>query len=218
MKIDVNGVTLNYEVVGSGHPMLLVHGNTMDHKCFYPGVELLKQHYTCYLVDSRGHGESSKVEEYHYDDMADDYIAFCKKLGLKDIYYYGLSDGGILGVLISAKSDVISKMVISGTNTRYDTATKSAQLLIKALSFLTRDKRMKMMLTEPNITKEQLQSVKAKTMVCAGSRDMIQERDTHFIAENIPNAVLNIMEGETHTSTVVKSDKFAKNCIAFFEE
>lgn len=218
MKIDVNGVTLNYEVVGSGHPMLLVHGNTMDHKCFYPGVELLKQHYTCYLVDSRGHGESSKVEEYHYDDMADDYIAFCEKLGLKDIYYYGLSDGGILGVLISAKSDVISKMVISGTNTRYDMATKSTQLLIKVLTFLTHDKRMKMMLTEPNITKEQLQSVKAKTMVCAGSRDMIQERDTRFIAENIPNAVLNIMEGETHTSTVVKSDKFAKNCIAFFEE
>lgn len=218
MKIDVNGITLNYEVVGSGHPMLLVHGNTMDHKCFYPGVELLKEHYTCYLVDSRGHGESSKVEEYHYDDMADDYIAFCEKLGLKDIYYYGLSDGGILGVLISAKSDVISKMVISGTNTRYDMATKSTQLLIKVLTFLTRDKRMKMMLTEPNITREQLQSVKARTMVCAGSKDVIQERDTRFIAENIPNAVLNIMEGETHTSTVVKSDKFARNCIAFFEE
>lgn len=218
MKIEVNGVTLHYEVVGSGHPMLLVHGNTMNHKCFYPGVELLKQHYTCYLVDSRGHGESSKVDEYHYDDMADDYIAFCEKLGLKDVYYYGLSDGGILGLLIAAKSGVISKMVISGTNTRFDMATKSAQLLIKVLCFLTRDKRMKMMLTEPNITKEQLQSIKAKTMVCAGSKDLIQERDTRFIAENIPNAVLNIMEGETHTSTVVKSDKFAKNCIAFFEE
>lgn len=218
MKIEVNGVTLNYEVVGSGHPMLLVHGNTMNHKCFYPGVELLKQHYSCYMVDSRGHGESSKVDEYHYDDMADDYIAFCEKLGLKDVYYYGLSDGGILGVLISAKSDVISKMVISGTNTRVDTATKSAQRLMKVLYFLTRDKRMKMTLHEPNITREQLLSVKAKTMVCAGSRDMIQESDTRYIAATIPNATLNIMEGETHTSTVVKSDKFAKNCIAFFEK
>lgn len=217
MNIDVNGVTLHYEVAGSGHPMLLVHGNTMDHKCFYPGVELLKQHYTCYMVDSRGHGASSKVAEYHYDDMADDYIAFCEKLGLKDVYYYGLSDGGILGVLISAKSNVISKMVISGTNTNYATATKSAQLLLKVLYFLTRDKRMKMTLVEPNITREQLQSVKAKTMVCAGSKDMIQESDTRYIAENIPGAVLNIMEGETHTSTVVKSDKFAKNCIRFFE-
>lgn len=218
MTIDVNGVTLYYEVVGSGHPLLLVHGNTMDHTCFYPGVELLKQHYTCYLVDSRGHGASSKVPEYHYADMADDYIAFCEKLGLHDVYYYGLSDGGILGVLIAAKSNVISKMVISGTNTRYDTATKSAQLLLKVLYFLTRDKRMKMTLAEPDITADQLQSVQAKTMVCAGSKDLIQESDTRFIAETIPNAVLNIMQGETHTSTVVKSDTFAKNCIAFFEE
>lgn len=218
MKIDVNGVTLNYEVVGEGKPMLLVHGNTMDHTCFKEGVELLKKHYKCYLVDSRGHGESSKVNEYHYDDMCNDYIEFCNKLGLKDIYYYGLSDGGILGVLISSRSNIISKMVISGTNTHVDAINPSGKLLVKVIQFLTRDKRLLMCLKEPNITKAELNKVSTKTMVCAGSKDMVKESDTRFIADNIPGAVLNIMEGETHTSTVVKSDKFAKICIKFFEE
>lgn len=217
MKIDVNGVTLNYEVVGSGKPLLLIHGNTMDHTCFLQGVELLKKHYTCYLVDSRGHGASTKVNEYHYDDMCEDYIQFCEKLGLKDIYYYGLSDGGILGVLISSRSDIISKMVISGTNTNVKAINKSGWLLVNVMQFITRDQRLLMCLREPNITKETLVKVKAKTMVCAGSKDMVLESDTRFIAKHIPNAVLNIMEGETHTSTVVKSNKFAKNCIRFFE-
>ncbi|MDO4197586.1 MAG: alpha/beta hydrolase [Erysipelotrichaceae bacterium] len=218
MKIDVNGVTLNYEVVGNGKPLLLVHGNTMDHKCFEKGVEVLKDYYTCYMVDSRGHGESTGVDEYHYDDFVDDYIEFCNKLGLKDIYYYGLSDGGIIGVLMSSKSDIISKMVISGTNTKPDMVKKWLINIIKAMVFFTKDMRMKMMLNEPHISKETLNNVKAKTMVCAGSKDLVLEEDTRFIAENIPGAVLNIMEGEDHTSTVVKSDKFAKNCIKFFEE
>lgn len=218
MKIDVNGVTLNYEVVGKGRPMLLVHGNTMDHTCFKEGVELLKEHYTCYLVDSRGHGESSKVGEYHYDDMCNDYIEFCNKLDLKDIYYYGLSDGGIIGLLIASRSNIISKMVISGTNTYVNGITLNGRATVVASYLLKRDKRLLMCLREPNISKEELNKISAKTMVCAGSKDAIKESDTKFIANNIPDALLNIMEGETHVSTVINSDKFARNCINFFED
>lgn len=218
MQIEVNGVTLNYEVEGSGRPLLLVHGNTQDHTIFRKGVELLKEHYTCYMVDSRGHGKSSKVAEYHYDDMADDYIAFCEKLGLRDIYYYGLSDGGILGVLIAARSDIISKMVISGANSTPDGAKASVFRMIKFMNFFLRDARMAMMFREPNITKEELGKITAKTLVCAGSKDVIREEDTRFLAANIPGAALNILDGEGHASYVVKSDKFAKICLEFFEK
>ena len=100
MKISVNGVELNYEVIGSGDPLIMVHGNSEDHTIFTEAAEVLKDYYTCYLVDTRSHGKSSKVKRLHYRDMAQDYIEFIKALNLQNVTYFGFSDGGILGLLI----------------------------------------------------------------------------------------------------------------------
>ncbi|MFQ7171651.1 MAG: alpha/beta fold hydrolase [Thomasclavelia ramosa] len=40
----------------------------------------MKNHYTCYCVDSRGHGLSSSVAVYSYQSMAEDIIEFIKSL------------------------------------------------------------------------------------------------------------------------------------------
>ena len=66
MFIHVNGVRLFYEKQGTGKPLILLHGNEEDHRIFDEAIELLKKHYTVYAVDSRGHGQSDKVLEYHY--------------------------------------------------------------------------------------------------------------------------------------------------------
>ena len=42
MKIAVNGVELNYEVIGSGEPLIMVHGNSEDHTIFNEAAALLK--------------------------------------------------------------------------------------------------------------------------------------------------------------------------------
>ncbi len=47
MKITVNQVELFYEVVGSGDPLVMVHGNGEDHTIFDEAVELLSPHFTC---------------------------------------------------------------------------------------------------------------------------------------------------------------------------
>ena len=56
MKILVNGIELFYEISGQGRPLILVHGNGEDHHIFDALVAKLKNHYTCYCIDSRGHG------------------------------------------------------------------------------------------------------------------------------------------------------------------
>ncbi len=43
----------------------------------------------------------------------------------------------------------------------------------------------------------------------AGSRDIIRERNTRFIAETIPGAELLILPGEDHGSYINHSDKIA---------
>ena len=40
-KVTVNGVTLHYEVVGEGKPVVLVHGNGEDHHLFDMEIEQL---------------------------------------------------------------------------------------------------------------------------------------------------------------------------------
>ena len=63
MFIQVHGIRLYYEKIGTGKPLILVHGNEEHHRIFDNAAEILKKHYTLYLVDSRGHGQSDKVDE-----------------------------------------------------------------------------------------------------------------------------------------------------------
>ena len=85
MIAEVNGVRLFYEQYGSGSPLILVHGNGEDHTIFDEAVEMLSCRYTCYAVDSRGHGRSVYRGAFHYRDMAADYLAFMEALDLSDV-------------------------------------------------------------------------------------------------------------------------------------
>ena len=74
MIVSVNGIDLYYEKTGEGRPLVLLHGNGEDHTIFNEAIAFLKNHYACYCVDSRGHGQSTPVDTYHYTDMAEDMV------------------------------------------------------------------------------------------------------------------------------------------------
>ena len=211
MNITVNNVNLYYEVAGSGAPLVMVHGNGETHAIFDKAVPLLAEHFTCYLLDSRGHGQSQPVTEYHYEDMAEDVCQFIQALGLEKVTYYGFSDGGIIGLLLASKyPKLLDRMIISGANSRPDTVSKRVVRLFKVINFLHKKPLFELMLTEPHITKEQLQAIEIPTLVLAGSKDLVLEEDTRFIAESIPHATLRILPGESHTSYIVHKEKIAE--------
>ena len=216
MNITVNQVELFYEVVGSGDPLVMIHGNGEDHKIFDKAVELLSPHFTCYLLDSRGHGHSQKVTVYHYDDMAEDVYQFIRALGLERVTYYGFSDGGIIGLLLASRHPgLLDKMIISGANTRPDAVRKWLRVVFKIINRLHQNPLFTLMLTEPHISGEQLQAITTPTLVLAGSKDLVVEADTHFIAEHIPHATLQILEGEGHASYIVHQTKVAELILAY---
>ena len=211
MNITVNNVNLYYEVAGSGAPLVMVHGNGETHAIFDKALPLLAEHFTCYLLDSRGHGQSQPVTEYHYADMAEDVCQFIQALGLENVTYYGFSDGGIIGLLLASKyPKLLDRMIISGANTRPDAVSKRIVRLFKVINFLHKNPLFELMLTEPHITKEQLQAIETPTLVLAGSKDLVLEEDTRFIAESIPHATLRILPGESHTSYIVHKEKIAE--------
>ena len=53
-----------------------------------------------------------------------------------------------------------------------------------------------LMVHDPNIEAEELSAVTAKTLVMAGTKDMIKREHTELIAASIPGAALAFIEGD----------------------
>ena len=51
-----------YEKIGTGKPLILLHGNKEDHTIFNKLTASLKNSFTVYSIDSRGHGKSSSTK------------------------------------------------------------------------------------------------------------------------------------------------------------
>ena len=215
MLASVNDIQLYYEKTGSGRPLVLVHGNGEDHSIFNEAVRLLSGRFTCYAVDSRCHGRSTHNVPLHYEDMAADICAFLEALDLRDVVFYGFSDGGIVGLLAAMRSERITTLVTSGANLSPAGVSFKLRLLLRFWYWLRRDPLIGLMLREPHITVPQLRQIKAQTLVLAGSGDLILEEETRRIAEAIPGAQLRILEGEDHGSYIVHSDKIARLLLDF---
>ena len=209
MIAEVNGIKLYYEKSGEGRPLILVHGNGEDHTIFDEAVRALRGSFCCYCVDSRCHGRSEDTRELHYRDMATDMIAFIKALDLRDVVFYGFSDGGIIGLMAASRCERITTLIVSGANTSPKAVKLWLRLVIRGSYLFKKDKKLALMLREPDIADEELRRIRASTLVLAGSGDLIPEKETRHIASLIPGAELQILKGEDHGSYIVHSAKIA---------
>lgn len=209
MIADVNGIELYYEVRGSGRPLVMLHGNGEDHTIFDEAAEILQDAFCCYLVDSRCHGRSTDTPQLHYSDMAGDIVALIDTLGLENVAVYGFSDGGIIGLMAAAASRRVTTLIVSGANMTPRGVKGAAVIGIFLMNLLRKDKKLRLMLKEPQLTEDDLAPINARTLVLAGSGDLIKERETRRIAAAIPSAELRIIEGEDHGSYIVHSTKIA---------
>jgi pimeloyl-ACP methyl ester carboxylesterase len=208
MIITINNIDLFYEQTGNGQPLILAHGNGENHEIFNEIIDSLSEKFCVYAVDTRGHGKSGKTDEYNYQDIADDFIAFIKQLELKKPIFYGFSDGGIAGIIIASQHpDLLSKLIVSGVNVTPKGIKNRWLFLFKILYFFTRNKKIKMMLHQPDINSEELNKIIVPTLVLAGQKDIIKETHTRYIAEQITDSKLKIIAGENHGSYVVHSNK-----------
>lgn len=211
MIIEINGMKLFYEKQGSGPPLILLHGNGEDHHIFDEATEALACQWTVYRPDTRGHGQSEKAEELHYSDMAQDTVDFIKAMGLDKPVLYGFSDGGITGLLVAAmEPELLSGLIISGANLQPRGMKPLYYWFFKLLSLFSQKPALILMLTEPDMRRSDLQRIQIPVYITAGEKDMIREPHTRFIAENIQNSRLIILEGEKHGTYVVHSMKLTE--------
>ena len=67
----VNGIRIWYATFGRGEPVLLLHGGLANSSYWGNQVPPLARHYRVVVMDSRGHGRSTRDERpYGYDLMS----------------------------------------------------------------------------------------------------------------------------------------------------
>lgn len=217
MFINVNNIRLYYEKTGEGNPLILLHGNEENHLIFDEAIEKLKKYYTVYALDSRGHGQSDKVSDYHYQDMASDIKSFIKQLDLKHVTFMGSSDGAIVGLIVASdEPELIENLILAGVNVKPNGVIDEVYQDMKNQYQKTRNPLIKLMLEEPNISNKQLHQVTAKTLLLAGSDDLIKLDHIERISKHIKESKFVILDGEDHSSYIIHNDKIARIIIQYF--
>lgn len=219
MEFQTTQGALFYETCGAGRPLILLHGNGEDHHIFDCAVAKLQQHFRVYAIDTRGHGQSFPVQEYHYHQMAEDVRQLITGLSLEKPLLCGFSDGGILALMLAySEPDLLGGIIACGVNVDPEGIKPLWLALFKLMFRFNRSPLFHLMLTQPHITPEQLAAIRCPTLITGGSRDMISLKHLKEIAAQIPGAQLRILPGETHSSYIVDSQVIAELILAFFKE
>jgi 2-hydroxymuconate-semialdehyde hydrolase len=120
-SVIANGITTNYHDVGSGKPVLLIHGSG-------PGVSAwanwrltipsLAQKYRVIAPDMVGFGYTQRPDSFDYnmDVWIDHAIGLLDALGLEKVSVVGNSFGGALALGLAIRhTDRVDKLVLMGS-------------------------------------------------------------------------------------------------------
>ncbi len=217
----VNGIKIWYASFGRGAPVILLHGGLANSNYWGELVRALKPHYRVIVMDSRGHGRSSRdARPYGYDLMASDVIALMDFLRIDKAAVVGWSDGAIVGLDIaihhperlsklfafaansdpSGVKDVNQSPVftafIARARTEYEKLSPTPTEYEPFLSQIT-----KMWDSQPHWTADDLHGIKVPIWIVDADHDeAIKRENTLFMADNIPGSGLLIEPQVSHFS------------------
>jgi pimeloyl-ACP methyl ester carboxylesterase len=219
-EAPINGVTIHYAVHGAGSPVIFLHGGLANSDYWGLQVAGVAPHHTVVLMDSRGHGRSTRdARPYGYDLMADDVVALMDylKIGTADIV--GWSDGGIIGIDLALRhGDRVGKVFAFAANTVPSGVKDGVETNPTFAAFIARAGReyrarsatpgdydafvkqiSAMWAAQPNWTDATLKTIQAPILVVDGDHDeAIKREHTEYIAATIPGAGLLILPNASH--------------------
>lgn len=215
---------------GAGEPLILLHGNGEDGSYFARQIERFSRDFRVFAVDTRGHGRSPRGSApFTIRQFAEDLRGFMdeKAIGRADLL--GFSDGGNIALVFALRyPERVNRLVLNGANldargvkARYqipiELGYRAARLFAGRSEKARRNAEMLgLMVNDPAIDPEALCAVRSKTLVIAGTRDMIREKHTRLIAEKIPGAQLALLLG-SHFIAAENPEAFNRTVAAFLQ-
>ena len=194
---------------GKGEPLILLHGNGENSEYFRGQIDVFSKQYHVYAVDTRGHGKTPRGEKpFTIRQFADDLLCFMDKQQIERAHLLGFSDGGNIAMVFAIHyPDRVNRLILNGANLNPNGVRRSIQIPIeigykfakrfaeKSDSARLNAEMLGLMVNDPNVEPEKLAGIKAKTLVIAGTKDMIKEEHTRLIASSIPNSKLVFLKG-----------------------
>lgn len=241
-RVEVNGISMYYEVIGKGEPLLLINGGAASIESWFSQIPEFRKHFQIIAADSRGQGRTQDgAGPINFDLMASDYERLLDHLGLKNVNIVGWSDGGVIGFKLAIqRPDLVKKLVTLGSHSRPEGMTQEFKqeiensspenfppILVNGYKALSPDgpehwpvvfgKLKTMWLTLPNIPEADLAKIKCPVLLIVGEKDIISRDESERIARVIPNARLKVLSGASHYSPVEIPDVVNKEILQFLE-
>ena len=115
---EVHGLTMYYEIHGTGKPLVLLHGGLATIEMLFGQLlpPLVKSRQVI-AVELQAHGHTADIDRpLRYELMADDIAALISHLGLEQTDLFGYSLGGGVALQTAIRHpEVVRKLVIAST-------------------------------------------------------------------------------------------------------
>jgi pimeloyl-ACP methyl ester carboxylesterase len=221
---DVNGIQMHFEELGSGEPLLLLHGfagSSADWVHVF-NLEELGREYRVLAPDLRGHGRTTPVDNLTIRQCALDVLEWLDQLGISRYRAVGLSLGGkTLLHLATLQPDRLEAMVMVSATPYFPPQARALMAHMKEENqsaeewavMRARHKHgdgqiralwrighgFKDSYDDMCFTPPQLSRIRARTLIVAGDRDPMYPVELSLeMYRAIPNASLWVVPGGDH--------------------
>jgi pimeloyl-ACP methyl ester carboxylesterase len=234
--VEHDGARIWYATFGAGRPVVLLHGG-LGHSgnWGYQVPALVAAGYRAVLIDSRGHGRSTRDgRPYKYELMAADVLAVMDDLRLPRAAFVGWSDGACIALVLAMQAPERVERVFffgcnmdpSGTKPFEFTPTVKRCLARHAKDYARlsatpdefdafADAVGEMMKTEPNYSAEQLAGIGVPVAIVRSEHDeFIKPEHAEYLARTIPSAELVTLRGVSHFAPLQRPGQFNEAMLA----
>jgi len=235
--VENKGAQIWYATYGSGKPVILLHGGLGNSGNWgYQVPALVENGYRAVVMDSRGHGRSTRDEQpYSYEFMASDVLAVMDTLRLEKAALVGWSDGACTALILGDKNPervagvffFACNMDPSGTKEFQFTpiiercfnrhVKDYAQLSATPDQFKEFSEAVGLMQkTQPNYSAQDLAKISARVAIVQSEHDeFIKLEHAEYLARSIPNAEFIYLPGASHFAPLQRPGQFNTSLLAF---
>lgn len=221
-------ITHFYVEKGQGEPLILLHGNGESCEYFTHQIDVFSARYHVYALDTRGHGKTPRGERpFTIRQFAQDLLEFMDGRQIDRAHLLGFSDGGNIAMVFAIRHpERVNRLILNGANLNAGGVKRTAQIPIeigyriarkfagKSAGARQNAELLGLMVNDPNVPEGELSKITAKTLVIAGTRDLIKGEHTRLIAKRIPGAELAFLEGD-HFIAGKRPEEFNKKVLEF---